>query len=833
MKATFNVPGGIKTLTQSPEISKYYNDYGTVYNDITEVNSELPIGIRYIGLTVNVNKEEYWYKNSIDDGDLVLKQTGGSQSVSGSGIINRIPVWNSINGLTNSVISDIGSILIDRSIDGDASYLILKGVSDGDNFGALEIAAANNSSRWQFASKSNKDFEFVHNDGTSWTTPFTIKNDGNVLIGVTDSTIDKLQVNGTIIASDYIKSNKGIYFGSLLQQSLYNNTNDISVIQNNNQLYSILEIKAPEGDPSTLDREATISLTRADDNGAEFLDLYNNGYSSNKQYGIRIQKRGIGEYRDFVIEYSTGISDITTVLRLNIDQITFSKPTIVNATMSATNIVKIGGLSTEVLMADGSVSTLDDIVGETQDLQSVLDEGNTSSTGLNIESGDQALVLAPQSIYIGVETLGVVTHSELTNQHLIFSSDSGYYKTLHPGTASTANFFFPEKNGDYTLATLDEFANYVDLNSNQIIGGEKTFTTTLNIDGNFANFTSNGNYIAIDDGAGNVSNMGPGTMQVSQNGFGSISLQTETGIRFSNEGAGKTAYLNYNSSMPDSTIALTLPATDGTLALLSDIPTGGSQDLQSVLDEGSSATKFSSVSDIMAGTTDGDLYNQFRITDISGAESYLFMNRNNAVLGTSNPNESKAASVEFADSLVSLYQFSGSFVSSLKFDNLSSSCAFLLPAKAVDGTYTLATTSDLTLDKILANDNTAPGIINLDAGESGSTQYSAQGISSLAPTSWGGGSNYLELANRAETGTAVYKFYGYNPAGTYTIATVENLNTVNYSGTTTGHTSVELSTLYPAAKVGDRVQAILVTGGALVYEKSSTGWIKYSVTVVP
>lgn len=357
MKATFNVPGGIKTLTQSPEISKYYNDYGTVYNDISEVNNQLPIGIRYIGLTVNINKEEYWYKNSIDDGDLVLKQTGGSQSVSGSGIINRIPVWNSINGLTNSVISDIGSILIDRSIDGDASYLILKGVSDGDNFGALEIAAANNSSRWQFASKSNKDFEFVHNDGTSWTTPFTIKNDGNVLIGVTDSTTDKLQVNGTIIASDYIKSNKGIYFGSLLQQSLYNNTNDISVIQNNNQLYSILEIKAPEGDPSTLDREATISLTRADDNGAEFLDLYNNGYSSNKQYGIRIQKRGIGEYRDFVIEYSTGISDITNVLRLNIDQITFSKPTIVNATMSATNIVKIGGLSTEVLMADGSVSS--------------------------------------------------------------------------------------------------------------------------------------------------------------------------------------------------------------------------------------------------------------------------------------------------------------------------------------------------------------------------------------------------------------------------------------------------------------------------------------------
>lgn len=115
MKATFNVPGGIKTLTQSPEISKYYNDNGTVYTDIDEVNYQLKEGIRYIGLTVNINNEEYWYKNSIDDIDLVLKQSGsGSQSVSGSGIVNTLPIWNSINGLTNSVISDIGSILIDR-----------------------------------------------------------------------------------------------------------------------------------------------------------------------------------------------------------------------------------------------------------------------------------------------------------------------------------------------------------------------------------------------------------------------------------------------------------------------------------------------------------------------------------------------------------------------------------------------------------------------------------------------------------------------------------------------------------------------------------------------
>jgi hypothetical protein len=65
-------------------------------------------------------------------------------------------------------------------------------------------------------------------------------------------------------------------------------------------------------DFTNVDREATLALIRTDDAGnEEFIDIYNNGYNSSTnddavQYGIRIQKRGIGEYRDFVFDRSDG-----------------------------------------------------------------------------------------------------------------------------------------------------------------------------------------------------------------------------------------------------------------------------------------------------------------------------------------------------------------------------------------------------------------------------------------------------------------------------------------------------------------------------------------------
>jgi hypothetical protein len=80
-------------------------------------------------------------------------------------------------------------------------------------------------------------------------------------------------------------------------------------------------------DFTNVDREATLALIRTDDLGnEEFIDIYNNGYNSSTnqdamQMGIRIQKRGIGEYRDFVFDRYDG-STLETVLRIKSDKTT-------------------------------------------------------------------------------------------------------------------------------------------------------------------------------------------------------------------------------------------------------------------------------------------------------------------------------------------------------------------------------------------------------------------------------------------------------------------------------------------------------------------------------
>ena len=56
------------------------------YSANTEVFSTIPLSAatRYIGLTVNINDVEYWFKNGITNGDLVIKTAGGGGTVTGA-----------------------------------------------------------------------------------------------------------------------------------------------------------------------------------------------------------------------------------------------------------------------------------------------------------------------------------------------------------------------------------------------------------------------------------------------------------------------------------------------------------------------------------------------------------------------------------------------------------------------------------------------------------------------------------------------------------------------------------------------------------------------------
>lgn len=117
---------------------------------------------------------------------------------------------------------------------------------------------------------------------------------------------------------------------------------DITFYRNFNNVASLIALQSTAADPNpsplpdvgdiSLNREATLALIRTDDAGnEEFLDLFNNGYFRgpypDTSYGIRLQKRGTGTYRDFVIQYSSGLDDVNDVLRF--DATTF-QPTIIS-----------------------------------------------------------------------------------------------------------------------------------------------------------------------------------------------------------------------------------------------------------------------------------------------------------------------------------------------------------------------------------------------------------------------------------------------------------------------------------------------------------------------
>lgn len=81
----------IRVGQQKPLEDKYFNEL-VPYTSTSQVNTLLPKAIRHIGLTVNINGEEYWYKDGIENENLILKRTNVDTS-------NLVPY----NGATKDV----------------------------------------------------------------------------------------------------------------------------------------------------------------------------------------------------------------------------------------------------------------------------------------------------------------------------------------------------------------------------------------------------------------------------------------------------------------------------------------------------------------------------------------------------------------------------------------------------------------------------------------------------------------------------------------------------------------------------------------------------------
>ena len=145
----------------------------------------------------------------------------------------------------------------------------------------------------------------------------------------------------------------------------YGNTSNIFQLRNyayntaGGATYTLLNLWPWQPTWGSGNYESTIALTRADntETNSEFMDVYNNGYTSETQFGIRLQKRGAGIYRNFVIDYSDGVTKLPVLVITGSSQnIGIANSIIVNGSASFIGSVT-GSTFTGSFTGDGSQLT--------------------------------------------------------------------------------------------------------------------------------------------------------------------------------------------------------------------------------------------------------------------------------------------------------------------------------------------------------------------------------------------------------------------------------------------------------------------------------------------
>lgn len=94
----------IQVNAGKPVESKYLNLLNESYSSTTEVTNRITIPERFIGLTVNVNNDEYWFATGVTDSDLILKTkssgiviNGVDNIGTGTGVFSGITTGGVIN----------------------------------------------------------------------------------------------------------------------------------------------------------------------------------------------------------------------------------------------------------------------------------------------------------------------------------------------------------------------------------------------------------------------------------------------------------------------------------------------------------------------------------------------------------------------------------------------------------------------------------------------------------------------------------------------------------------------------------------------------------------
>lgn len=185
MAITFN--DNINPSTPKPLDSRYaVYESGTIrsYNNTLEATIKLDISIRYIGLTVLVNNEEYWFKEGVLDANLILKNSTINANdfvkLTTDQTINGIKSFNNnLNALAN--IRGFGNLVIDGNISKSGINVLNQNESDS-RYILLSPSTPQTANINLIGNISNSKF-LVENSGDS----FWKNSDNNVYFSILNS----------------------------------------------------------------------------------------------------------------------------------------------------------------------------------------------------------------------------------------------------------------------------------------------------------------------------------------------------------------------------------------------------------------------------------------------------------------------------------------------------------------------------------------------------------------------------------------------------------------------------------------------------------------------
>ena len=111
-------------LNAGKPIDSRYFDGLVPWADVSTANAGIVGSYRYLGLTINIAGTEYWYKDGLLDGNLIVKESGGGGTLTGA--------TNGLHLINSGTSVALGGTLISgtTTIDGDNKDLVITNIGE-------------------------------------------------------------------------------------------------------------------------------------------------------------------------------------------------------------------------------------------------------------------------------------------------------------------------------------------------------------------------------------------------------------------------------------------------------------------------------------------------------------------------------------------------------------------------------------------------------------------------------------------------------------------------------------------------------------------------------